>query len=62
MKKIISLLLGIVLILSIVLLSACGEKRAATDMYTSTEKSAEGEITEQTEPEHETDSPSNPRN
>ena len=61
MKKIISLLLGIVLILSIVLLSACGEKRAATDMYTSTEKSAEGEITEQTEPEHETDSPSNPQ-
>jgi len=72
MKGVISLLLGIVLTISIILLSACGEKKSVTDTNTpiedkstegtSIEKSTEEAITKKTEPESETDSPSNLKN
>ncbi|HHW00949.1 MAG TPA: hypothetical protein GXX36_15550 [Clostridiaceae bacterium] len=63
MKKAISLLLGIVLITSIIFLSACGEKKSGekksiTDTHMPEEKSTEELITEQTVPDPETDSPS----
>jgi len=61
MKKAISLFLGIVLTISIVFLSACGEKKSITDVHTFEEKSTEEVITEQIVPESETDSPSNPQ-
>lgn len=60
MKRVIGLLPGIVLIISIIALTACEGKKPITDTDTSVGKNTEETITGQTEPGPETDTSSNP--
>ncbi|HHV72496.1 MAG TPA: hypothetical protein GXX38_07805 [Clostridia bacterium] len=59
MKGVIRLLLGIVLAVNLIVLSACGDVRSVTDIHVPAENSKKEAITERVELELETDSLSN---